>query len=199
MYPQILSLILHDKRFLLLDRDCSKRTDLFYYQSPKKKELFQRACEIGKIDIVKSLFPYIDPSADNNCAIRLASFYGQTEVVKILLQDSRVDPSADNNLAIQWASKYGHHEVVKILLQDSRVDPSADNDWAIRKASQNGHHEVVKILLLDKRVDPSAKDNFAIRWASQNDHHKVVKILLANQKVNHKLNWFKKIYYNYFY
>ena len=131
MYPQILSLILHDKRFLLLDRDCSKRTDLFYYQSPKKLELFQRACKISKINIVKSLLPHVDPSAGNNLAIRLASHYGKTEVVKILLLDKRVDPSADNNYAIQWASINGHNEVVKILLVDPRVDPSADNNLAI--------------------------------------------------------------------
>ena len=128
MYPQILSLILHDKRFLLLDRDCSKRTDLFYYQSPEKLELFQRACEIGKTDIVKSLLPHIDPSAHNNYAIRLASRFGHLEIVKILLQDSRVDPSAFNNYAIQWASENGHLEVVKFLLQDSRVGSISERD-----------------------------------------------------------------------
>ena len=122
MYPQILSLILHDKRFLLLDRDCSKRTDLFYYQSPKKKELFLQACEIGKIDIVKSLLPHIDPSADDNYAIRFASSNGHLEVVKILLADPRVDPSADDNFAIRYASYRGHLEVVKLLKKWKKIE-----------------------------------------------------------------------------
>ena len=183
MYPQILSLILHDKRFLLLDRDCSKRTDLFYYQSSKKKELFQRACAIGKIEIVKSLLPHVDPSANDNYAIRLASHYGQFEVVKILLADKRVDPSADDNFAIRWASRYGHLEVVKILLLDKRVDPCVCHNFAIQMASHNGHLEVVKILLADPRVNPSADNNWAIRKASENGHHEVVEILLADPRV----------------
>ena len=105
MYPQILSLILHDKRFLLLDRDCSKRTDLFYYQSPKKKELFQRACKIGKIDIVKSLFPHVDSISFRD---RIANFNWRI-------------PSADNNFAIQMAANNGHIEVVKILFNHVKV------------------------------------------------------------------------------
>ena len=39
----------------------------------------------------------VDPSAENNYAIKLASHFGHQEVVKLLLSDARVDPSARNN------------------------------------------------------------------------------------------------------
>ncbi|EPZ34059.1 hypothetical protein O9G_004996 [Rozella allomycis CSF55] len=53
-----------------------------------------------------------DPGDMGNLAIRLASQIGHTEVVKVLLNDSRVDP---HNYAI--ASKNGHTAVVKLLLE----------------------------------------------------------------------------------
>ena len=42
----------------------------------------------------------LDPSARENCAIRIASDLGCTEAVKRLLEDKRVDPSADYSYAI---------------------------------------------------------------------------------------------------
>lgn len=63
----------------------------------------------------------IDPSADNNFAIRIASKMGHLRVVELLLRDPRIDPSALDNEAIRRANEAGHREVVKRLLQDPRV------------------------------------------------------------------------------
>ncbi len=60
--------------------------------------------------------PRINPSADNNGAIRYASLNGHCKVVKLLLADPRVNPSADDNYAIIQASGNGHTKVVKLLL-----------------------------------------------------------------------------------
>jgi hypothetical protein len=95
----------------------------------------------------------VDPSADDNCAVRWAATSGHLAVVMRLLQDVRVDPSASNNFAIWVAAACGHLAVVDRLLQDVRVDPSADNNYAVRLAAQNGHLAVVDRLLEDDRVD----------------------------------------------
>ena len=58
----------------------------------------------------------IDPSVNNNYAIRKAAKEGYTEIVKLLLLDPRVDPSADYNNAIIMASRNGHATIVKLLL-----------------------------------------------------------------------------------
>ena len=63
----------------------------------------------------------VDPSEDNNIAIKRASNDGHLEVVKLLLKDPRVDPSAQDNCAIRWASDDEHLEVVELLLKDPRV------------------------------------------------------------------------------
>jgi ankyrin repeat protein len=104
----------------------------------------------------------VNPSADNNYAIRGASANGRVEVVKELLKHKGVDPSADDNDAIRKASANGHVEVVKELLKDPRVNPSADNNYAIRMAIENGHVEVMKELLKDSRVEFSLDYDYAL-------------------------------------
>ena len=103
-------------------------------------------------------------------AIGEAAYYGNLEVVKLLLADKRVNPAA----AIKVASRKGNVEIIKLLLEDGRANPSSGNNYAIRKASENGHVEVVKLLLADKRVNPTAYSNYAIRVASQNGYVKIV-------------------------
>ena len=91
------------------------------------QEQLIKAVRLDRADIVAIMIgdSRVDPSTDNNYAIRLASRYGHVEVVKVLLQDPRVDTSADDNAAIRWASENRRVEVVKVLLQDPRVNPSA--------------------------------------------------------------------------
>jgi hypothetical protein len=64
----------------------------------------------------------VDPSANDNYAIRAAAQNGHLAIVDRLLQDERVDPSADNNFAVQLAAERGHLAVVDRLLEDDRVD-----------------------------------------------------------------------------
>jgi len=88
------------------------------------------AVKKGQTSVVKMLLPLVDSKkfavqteAVNvldqslNFAIRIASEYGHTDVVRLLLADSRVNPSADNNFAIRSASANGHADVVKVFSQ----------------------------------------------------------------------------------
>ena len=155
-------------------------------QNLNRLALFECVVRRGLVDKVKILLKdsKVDPSDDNNYAIRLASQGGHLEVVKVLLKDERVDPSALDNVAIPFASHGGHLEVVKLILKDSRVDPSDDDNYAIRWASLGGYPGVVKELLKDSRVDPSAKHNYAISLATQGGHVEVLKVLLKDSRVD---------------
>ena len=147
-------------------------------------DLFIWASQYGYIDLVKMLLEdkRVNPAANDNFAIRLASRNGYTEVVKVLLADLRVDPCFADNHAIRWASKNGHTEIFKLLLKDSRVDLQHEDNYAIRWASRNGHTEIVQLLLADSKVNPAAKNNWAIKWASRYGHTEVVKLLKEHQK-----------------
>ena len=63
----------------------------------------------GHLQVVETLLKdlRVDPSADNQYAIRFAAYNGHLQVVETLLKDSRVDPSANNQYAIRWASHNG--------------------------------------------------------------------------------------------
>jgi hypothetical protein len=95
----------------------------------------------------------IDPSADNNYAVRFAARESHVAVVDRLLQDERVDPSADDNFTIRFAAEYGRRAVVERLLEDDRVDPSAKENYAVQRAAERGHLAIVDRLLEDDRVD----------------------------------------------
>lgn len=87
---------------------------------------FKQVIHKGNLNKVKYyLTKGINPSSNDNRAIRIASDKGYLEIVKLLLEDSRVDPSALDNEAIRYASCGGHTEIVKKLLEDPRVDPSS--------------------------------------------------------------------------
>ena len=119
---------------------------------------FQHACYNGYTDIVKLFLTNsrVDPTADNNCAIRKSSENGHTEVVKLLLADGRADPAADDNWAIRLSSWKGYTDIVRLLLEDGRADPAADDNYAICVSSHYRRAAVVKLLLDDRRIDPTA-------------------------------------------
>ncbi len=67
--------------------------------------------------------PRVDPSANNNEVIGLASGNGHLEVVRLLLSHPKVNPSANDSYALKGASDKGYTKIVKLLLSDPRVDP----------------------------------------------------------------------------
>jgi hypothetical protein len=140
----------------------------------------------GRTAIVQLLLAdsRVDPSVDEDDAIKLASARGHDSVVKLLLADPRVDPAADSSEAIRNASFNGHASVVELLLADPRVDPAADSNMAMRYAIFKDHSSVVKLLLADPRVDPSANHNEAIRNASAGGHASVVELLLTDSRID---------------
>ncbi len=126
--------------------------------------VFKAIISGNKYQLLKKYLNKIDPSLDNNWAIRKASENGYTSVVKLLLDlpiERGVDPSVDNNWAIESASINGFYEIVKLLSElglERGVNPSSDNNFTIKHTSANGYTSVVKLLLdlpLERGVDPS--------------------------------------------
>jgi len=57
---------------------------------------------------------YENINEDLNMSFRDAIYNGDTDVVKLLLNDPRVDPASENNNAIRGAAEYGRTDVVKL-------------------------------------------------------------------------------------
>ena len=82
--------------------------------------------QIIKLLLLRDSRATVDPSANDNYAIRLASQNGHVETVKLLLEDNRVDPSANNNYSIKEASRNGHMEIVKLLIPRINISKITD-------------------------------------------------------------------------
>ena len=67
---------------------------------------------LGLTDQFTIKVPNVNPALDDNEAIRLASLYGHTDIVRMLLERPEVNPTAHNNQAIRLASLNGRTDVV---------------------------------------------------------------------------------------
>jgi hypothetical protein len=61
--------------------------------------------------------PRTDPAVNDNEAIRIATRYGNTEVVEALLRHPRTDPADDYYGAVMNSINYGHPDITALLLE----------------------------------------------------------------------------------
>lgn len=148
--------------------------------------VFHTCCIINKYKLCKILLEdeRLDPSFNNNVAIRHATTNNNPRVVELLLKDSRIDPTVCEWYIIHGVCIAGHIDIIKLFLNDKRFDPSVNNNIYIRCAAYCGFLELVKYLLQDTRVDPSADINSAICSATKKGHIEIVKLLLEDPRVD---------------
>lgn len=148
--------------------------------------IFDICCKYNHHKLCKILLEdeRLDPSFNNNVAIRYATINNNPRVVELLLKDSRIDPTVCEWYIIYGACIAGHIDIIKLFLNDKRFDASVNNNIYIRCAAYCGFLELVKYLLQDTRVDPSADINSAICSATKKGHIEVVKLLLEDPRVD---------------
>jgi len=144
------------------------------------------AAASGSVESVRHLLTLVDPY--DGMALRRAVYNGHEDVVRLLLQDSRVDPSLDDHYPIRRACQDGNADIVRLLLCDERVDPSAVSNHCLRHAVEGGHVEVVKMLLDHPKVDPADVNQEAFRRAAANGREEIVRLLLGDKRVDPAAN-----------
>jgi len=138
------------------------KASIYYpYLGKQKQEIFNLACENGKLEVAKWVCSLptsqrdvgssgslggVDHHADKECAFRWACDKGRLEVAKWLWSLGDVDHHADEECAFRWACENGHLEVAKWLWSLGDVDHHIDEECAFRWTCQNGHLEVAKWL-----------------------------------------------------
>ena len=82
-------------------------------------EFLEYACHGGYLKMVKYVCESdgVDPSYNDNIAVRISSQYGRIDVVKYLCicHERRIDPTAGNNWALRLSCINGHHDVSRYL------------------------------------------------------------------------------------
>jgi ankyrin repeat protein len=161
-HPEVVKLLLTDDRvdpYMGLERSYFKGSidvleillsDHLLNTTDKNRAIRYLARYSGNkaLSILRTLLsdPNVDPSIDDNAAIKDAATDGNVGVVRLLLESSKVDPSAGDNHALKWAAYNGHTEVVRLLLESGQVDPTAGNNFALRMAQKKGYTDIVRLL-----------------------------------------------------
>jgi ankyrin repeat protein len=107
----------------------------------------------GYLEIVKELLK--NRSVDPSKGIYAACKNGQSDVLRLLMEDVRCDPNSHGACHLAAASSAGHKDIVKILLEDGRVFESENLDNAFMIAAQKDDTGPVKLMLSDRRYLPA--------------------------------------------
>ena len=115
------------------------------------------ASTTNDLDLFKRILkmPNVDPSAHYNDALMGALEIGNTEMVKILLQDQRVLNGPNLNNALQLATKLENVDLIQVLLQCDKVDPMSLNRQELALIFSKTSPELLKPFLESPRVNPA--------------------------------------------
>ncbi|ORY48069.1 ankyrin [Rhizoclosmatium globosum] len=126
----------------------------------------------------------VDPSFNNNNAIRVCCNHGHLSLLERLLQDPRTDPSVLNNSPVRLAAQNGYLEIVQFLAKDPRVTLSDSDSSALALACEHGQEEVVEFLLQEGSSDPTAFDNANLIDSVRFGNWNIVELLIEDGRVN---------------
>ena len=116
------------------------------------------ASEFGNAEMVKEALDIIEDEyvnargEDGDTALHLGCLYGHFDVVRVLLEDTRVDCNAsddDKGTPLQDASASGFIEIVELLLKKESIDVNAkdcDGDTALDCAIRGEHSAIIDVL-----------------------------------------------------
>ena len=113
-------------------------------------------------------------------AIMLASYQGQTEMVKqFYIKGAEINHSGWNPLL--YAASGGHVDTIRLLLNaEADMNATSDNGTTALMMAVRGNHLDAVALLLHNGSDPGIKneqgDN-ALNWAEKRDHQDIAKLL----------------------
>ena len=150
----------------------------FFYDRGDGPFAINHAAGLCHVYVFKELLEVgIDPTTDDNYALRHASKNGCFEVVRLLLKDPRVDVNAKDGSSLLHAVANGHTIIVKELLKDPRVDATLGRLSALKVAYNFHNTEIYSTLMQDSRINQSIKifDGKTFRdfmfSLSEKDHH----------------------------
>ena len=133
------------------------------------------ASHMGEVEAVKQLLASgVSPTVVNGngqTPLHAASCSGNTETVRLLLEDGTYDPNQNDDelqTPLMAACAGGFLEIVRLLMSDERVDPTQSDYKGItpfmnacgdvEDFTRGGFLGIVRLLLSDERVDPGRPD-----------------------------------------
>lgn len=125
------------------------------------------------------------------------------DIIKVLLNDSRIDPSEDESYSFIKACYYCRIEVVELLLKDQRITPyscsNAGLGWAVDGLSypaKDNYFKLLKLLLKQPEIVKNINNAKFIKKAFNFKHLEAVESLWNITNVREALKSEDKNIYN---
>jgi len=158
-------------------------------------KLFEKVCMSNCIELAETLFldSRFNGSYDVTSCFYNACQQGHSEIVKILLRDTRVNLFKVNLFSVividsGWAIaiEKDQDKIVELILKDYRIDNLPPNflkgKLLYDVLRQGCHPKVIRVLLADKRVNPSHASNSAFYSACVSGYVENVKAFLECER-----------------
>jgi len=160
---------------------------------------FIHACEHNSLKCVRMFLenPKLDPSENDNYALKTTIQNKRMKLLKLLLEDDRIkiDDEREDLLilgvkdddlklvkialgagkkklegadAFIYACQLNRIDALRLILKYTLANPGVNSNFALQESIKFGHLDIVKNLLKDKRVDPSAENYKLIKWFFSN-------------------------------
>ena len=158
----------------------------------------QKSAEVGDLVMVKSFL--LCPKVDLNIGYKysqtplfIASLMNHTEVVAVILNDSRTDVNIVVNSvnALFTASEKGHTEIVRLLIEHPHIDVNNINKrsrkTALIIAVEKHHIAIMKLLLNHSQTfvnEFDIKSQTALSVAASRGYLRMVKLMLRCPKTH---------------
>lgn len=113
-----------------------------------KNKVFVWACDTGEVEVLEHILQLPGEEQLSNKGIDVACCSNQIEIVKILLQDTRINPAGQNKTqyVLKQSIVYGYTELVRLLLGHPEVYPSACHNEALHLALQYNRQQCVEMI-----------------------------------------------------
>lgn len=183
---EILIKIVCDGRFPLLNRSCYMRRHYLYEKYPDKQKLFQLGVQHNCNEVIKYIYDKIDISGDiGNNGFLASCFYGNIEIFKLLVNDTRINVDKYGEDGIRYAIEGDHLEIVKILMNNSNVWTYLFREDILTFASKCNKYDVVQFLLGHHKINPVLyfSGSNALYFAIQNKNTEIVRILTNDSRI----------------
>ncbi|PRP77640.1 ankyrin repeat domain-containing protein 44 [Planoprotostelium fungivorum] len=153
----------------------------------------ERAMVSQDTRLVMLFLKYIQPDWSEQQANRImwcAAASGHTDMIRYLLDNTKVNPAASDNQALKFCVANGHVEATKLLLSDPRVDPS-DGNFVPKYVASSGSPELLELIIRDERVDPTQDESAVLTVAIVKEQTENVRVLLKDGRVDPSFhqNW----------
>lgn len=137
----------------------------------------------NNLKAVKKLIKNGNIHYDEDLALRVNAYFGNTEAV-ILLIENGASIHVIDVIALRVSARYGHLEVVKYLLKNGAFIHAME-DYALRESVCNGHLEVAQCLLengafIHIHDDSPLQSCCHFMWNGDAKYVEMVKLLIKN-------------------